>query len=778
MWVAVLGMCAFAGSGRAQEPQQPPASPAPAPAAEQGQAPAGGEVLASGVVIKKESKLVLVDAVVTDKKGKYIRDLTQGDFKVYEDNKEQAITSFSAGTSQDAAPNSNQKHYLVLFFDTSSMQLPDQMVARTAVTKFIDANAGPNNLMAVVEFGGVLQIRQNFTANADLLKRAASGVKTASVASNADSGASGGTIGVPGMSFVSNAEADYGARTMLLALRSLAKNLRSIPGRKMVVLISAGFPLSPERESELTATLDACTKANVAIYPLDARGLIAGVPAARLMQKTNAAPRLVLASYPEPQRPGGGGGGTGGTGGTGGGTGGRGGTGGGTGGTGGTGGGKGGTGGTGGGRGGTGGGTGGGTRGGTGGTGGTGTRPPVNSNAFNNPFTRTQPRTILPQIPDTGATNQQILQALADGTGGFAIFNTNDLLGGLQRIANEENEFYLLGYVPPDSAEGTCHTLKVKMAHGGMNVRARTGYCNARPANVLEGTPVEKQLEARAQDTTSSATKAAFQAPYFYSAANIARVNLALDIPSENFHFDKDKGKYHARLSVLGIAYKPDGSIGAKFSDQVKMDLEKDEWKEFSKAPYHYSNQFDATPGNYKMTVVLNSGGDAYSKTEWPLRIDSYDGKQLSLGGVVITNSMQRVDEIAANADLDAVLLEDRTPLVSKGMQINPVATNHFKRSDNVVVYSEVYEPLLISENPPKVVFGYIVVDRATHEQVVSTGSISAEGFIQKGNPMIPVALLVRVKEMKPGQYTLVMMAVDDAGRRAENRMADFDVAD
>jgi len=119
-------------------------------------------------------------------------------------------------------------------------------------------------------------------------------------------------------------------------------------------------------------------------------------------------------------------------------------------------------------------------------------------------------------------------------------------------------------------------------------------------------------------------------------------------------------------LSVLGIAYKPDGSIGAKFSDQVKMDLEKDEWKEFSKAPYHYSNQFDTVPGNYKMTVVLNSGGDAYSKAEWPLHIDSYDGKQLSLGGVVITNSMQRVDEIAANADLDAVLLEDHTPLLRR----------------------------------------------------------------------------------------------------------------
>src|SRR5260370_36014584 len=49
------------------------------------------------VVIKKESKLVLVDSVVTDKKGNYIRDLTQNDFKVFEDNKEQAVSTFSTG---------------------------------------------------------------------------------------------------------------------------------------------------------------------------------------------------------------------------------------------------------------------------------------------------------------------------------------------------------------------------------------------------------------------------------------------------------------------------------------------------------------------------------------------------------------------------------------------------------------------------------------------------------------------------------------------------------
>src|ERR1700688_4269911 len=314
----------------------------------------------SSVVIRKESRLVLVDTVVTDKKGQYVRDLKQNDFKVYEDNKEQAISTFSTG-SDSAIQASGQKRYLILFFDNSTMQTPDQIQARNAANQFIAANSDGDHLMAVVDFGGALRIVQNFTANADLLRSAVAGVKSSSVNPNANvPDVQPVTIASTGLSSLSNAEADFGARSVLLAVRSLAKNLRTVPGRKMLVLFSGGFALNPENQSELTATIDACNKSNVAIYPLDARGLIGGVPggSARLntgdapskVAKNNAdarsitgeprpgMPKLLLASFsnsaePDPQRPGGGAGagagggrGTGGSGGTGweGGTGGRG----------------------------------------------------------------------------------------------------------------------------------------------------------------------------------------------------------------------------------------------------------------------------------------------------------------------------------------------------------------------------------------------------------------------------------------------------------------------
>ncbi len=785
-WLAVVLLWGIPASTQAQGS---PAPPPPQTATLADQQPA--------TVIKKETKLVLVDAVVTDKKGNYIRDLAKSDFKVFEDNKEQAVSTFSTGA--DAAVQANgQRRYLILFFDNSTMAAPEQIQARGAATKFIEANAAPDRLMAIVDFGGSLRIVQNFTARADVLRAAVSGVKSSSVDPNAppsDMPVDVASTGLPpiGMSSLGNAEADFGARSMLLAVRSLAKNLRSIPGRKMLILFSGGFPLTTENQSELTATIDACNKSNVAVYALDARGLVATVPGSAMKRatsgktqpassrtpakKTSPRAHLLLVAYPamafpEPQRPGGGGGG----GGAGGGGGGRGGTGGGGTGGGGTGGGGrggGGSGGTGGGgRGGTGstGGTGGGTRGGGGG----GNPRITNSNYMNSPYT--QPRTIVPQFPPSASTNQQILAMLAEGTGGFTIFNTNDLLGGLERIGREQNEFYILGYTPGDTPEGSCHTLKVKMNRGGLNVRSRSGYCNARTVNVLEGKHLERQLEAHATGAQAGSIHGVLQAPFFYTAPNTARVNLAMEIPSDTFQFNKEKGKYHASLNVLGIAYRTDGTVGAKFSDTVNVDLEKDEWKEFTKSPYHYENQFDAATGSYKLTVVLSAGGDSFGKFESPLSIDAYDGKHFSLGGVALTSSLQRLDAIPES--LDAVLLEDRTPLVVKGMQIIPSGSNRFKHTDNVVLYTEIYEPLLTSANPPLVGMGYAILERAANKQLFATGAQRADEFIQKGNPVIPIGMRVVVQDLKPGSYRLRMQAVDALNNHAPDRFVDFDITE
>ena len=245
------------------------------------QAQQSGPSSEPAATIKVETRVVLVDTVVTDKKGNYIRDLTANDFKIWEDGKEQAVASFSREDA-NADPAHAPRHYLVLFFDDTTMEFADQAKARDAAAKFIDSNAGPNRLIAIVEFGGVLRIAQNFTADAERLKKVVAGVKFSTVSPSGPTPdiAALSTPQVPqpqplGMPSISSLEADFGARSVFLALRNLAKGLAGVPGRKTLVFLSAGFPMTPELQSELTAVIDACNKANVAVYPIDVRGLVA-----------------------------------------------------------------------------------------------------------------------------------------------------------------------------------------------------------------------------------------------------------------------------------------------------------------------------------------------------------------------------------------------------------------------------------------------------------------------------------------------------------------------
>jgi hypothetical protein len=64
-----------------------------------------------------ETRLVLVDAVALDRKNSFARDLTQKDFRIWEDGREQKITSFSL-ESAGLSPERSSKHYIALFYDS------------------------------------------------------------------------------------------------------------------------------------------------------------------------------------------------------------------------------------------------------------------------------------------------------------------------------------------------------------------------------------------------------------------------------------------------------------------------------------------------------------------------------------------------------------------------------------------------------------------------------------------------------------------------------------
>jgi VWFA-related protein len=69
------------------------------------------------------------------------------------------------------------------------------------------------------------------------------------------------------------------------------------------------------------------------------------------------------------------------------------------------------------------------------------------------------------------------LRTLADETDGRAIVNRNDLEGGLRQIVRDSSAYYLIGYNSTQApSDGKFHEIKVKVKRPGLQVRARKGY--------------------------------------------------------------------------------------------------------------------------------------------------------------------------------------------------------------------------------------------------------------------------------------------------------------
>jgi len=354
------------------------------------------------------------------------------------------------------------------------------------------------------------------------------------------------------------------------------------------------------------------------------------------------------------------------------------------------------------------------------------------------------------------------------------IVNTNDFLKGLEKIAKEMNEYYILGYVPPNQAhDGSYHKIRVKVDRGGVEVRSRNGYFDVKSPDMLAGKPEGKALEARAESPQSGEIPVSLNAPYFYVEPGVARVNLSLSIPGSSVEFEKQKANLHSQVNVLGIAYRENGSIAARFSDAVKLDYEKKQVKDFAKSSWDYQTTFNISPGTYTLKLALSAGGEKFGKYVTPLVVEPFSGNDFTLGGPAFSDKLVPISQLTAN--LDQGLLEERPPLVFKGFQVIPSTNNRFEKSAQAVFYVEVYDPLLKTETL-RVGVMFNIVDRKTNQQVYSSNTIIINDFAQQGDPLVPFAYKLSFDQLQAGDYRLEVKGRDSNGSVSAVRSADFTI--
>ena len=285
--------------------QAPPPSAAPAAQAPSAQA---------GQPIRVTTKLIVEEVIVRDKSGKVIEGLTKDDFNLTEDGVAQTIsfaeferlqaepaaapapaptaptpevvtaapaTQAQIASEQPGDPRYRNRRLLALYFDMSTMQPGDQLRAFDAALKFIDTQMDSSDLMAVMSYeGGAVRVRQDFTGDRDLIKKAMNKLivglsqgfdETTADDSSADTGAAFGQ---------DDSEFNiFNTDRQLSALQTAVKMLGVINEQKALVYFASGLRLNgTDNQAQLVATGNAALRANVLLYPIDARGLVANAP--------------------------------------------------------------------------------------------------------------------------------------------------------------------------------------------------------------------------------------------------------------------------------------------------------------------------------------------------------------------------------------------------------------------------------------------------------------------------------------------------------------------
>lgn len=302
-------------TGAESKPQ--PAIASPAQKATDSQ-PAGRQP--SATLLKVTTRLVLVDAVVTNGSGP-ILNLKPPDFEILENGKPQTLRFFSLhvppATSAVASksPEIPKDVYTnipqnaptgdtptILLLDSLNTPMKDQMYARQQMLKYMKT-LNPGRRVAVYLLGSSLRLIQDFTSDPEILKTALQKVfsspsplladpnDTSTIPDLSAPGASAGEIETSIEAFAAEQEAvatDIRVAITMQALREIARNVAGYSGRKNLVWVSAAFPLTigldpsasgPQASfrfyaQDIRDTADQLTNAQVAVYPVDAQGLV------------------------------------------------------------------------------------------------------------------------------------------------------------------------------------------------------------------------------------------------------------------------------------------------------------------------------------------------------------------------------------------------------------------------------------------------------------------------------------------------------------------------
>jgi len=506
------------------------------------------------LAFKSQTILVQVPAVVADKAGNHVHNLSRGDFKIFENGKEQRIAIFeevNAGSSHSAQaknpPNTFSNFTLerqpfaitVIALDTINTPFLDQTFGRKQLIKYLADNLESGRVFGLVVIGSKgLQVISGLNSDpasiVAALKKASGEMSPmesfgtdGKIAAASGDGASELTGGTPAdpvarmQQFIQSADAVQGSyqqsraiEDTLKAFLAIAWSLSGVPGRKSLIWATGSFPFNLDSPSSLPGgslsilyerTMEALNQAQVSVYPVDVRGLVSTSPAGD-------------ATY-------------------------------------------------------------------SGDLSGPGFADAASSRSW------------------LQTSSVQSLANFAEMTGGRAFFNNNDVSTGFKRAADDSSSYYLLGYYVDNlNTKPGWRKLQVQVARKDVEVHARTGFLVTNATIDPELTHKEDVAFALSSPFDSTGLEVTVRWQGISPDGDKKKVGFAVHLPASGVIDERDKNRFDidfiAQASKVGApvgnaGQTIKGTVPAASMDKIKAD------------GILYQNALELPAGNYQVRFVV-----------------------------------------------------------------------------------------------------------------------------------------------------------------------------
>lgn len=533
-----------------------------------GQATGGSPASAAGdssvPTFHANSRLVLVDVVVNDKKGAFIPNLKPADFTVLEDGKPQKISAFGIHTSGKAAapeekiqlpPNQYtnfttqpaDRPITIVLLDMLNTERMDQAYARDQMIKFLELLPS-GEPVALFAMRGELAMLQGFTESSDKLIAAAKqlrGYKSpmmgseseleeaefqASLGQNSTTTINNGLLNV--LYNEASFQSDQRARITLSSLATLAHSVSGYAGRKNLLWLTGGIPFlvgqdlsrtasQPERDyfNALHQVQTELASSQIAVYPIDVRGLLTmGSP----IQNLGAVDPL-----------------------------------------------------------------------------------PTGRQALNLEYTQTA------------------MRELARETGGKSFSGTNDLKTAMKESLEQGTNYYTLAYSPENGDwNGSYRKIEVKSTQAGAKMIFRRGYY-AISEKPFTGDESARMLASAVQATVPSFTMLLMKVQVLTPDAEHPAVRIDYALSPDGITFtDGADGHKQTKIDFMAVAWDHDRKDAGYVQNTVDASLPADEYRKALRTGIPMHQELALKPGNYTLKLgIIDRGSQKIGTVEVPITI-------------------------------------------------------------------------------------------------------------------------------------------------------------